>query len=145
MLPMRTQAPLQTNAAMLEPPRGYRPLAWLGLTVNVLVLPVVLLFILQDPHWRAVHIAVGAGGVLPTSVVGIVACVALLRWRLWGQVVAIVALSMSLALSLPYGIVRLVLVASGRPLMAVVAPLLWLINIAILVFWCQPAIRRYLR
>ena len=58
---------------------------------------------------------------------------------------AIVALSMSLALSLPYGIVRLVLVASGRPLIAVVAPLLWLINIAILVFWCRPAIRRYLR
>lgn len=142
---MQTQAPLQTTAAMLEPPRGYRPLAWIGLISNVLVLPAVLLLILRDPTWRATHIAVGAGGVLPTAVVGIVASVALLRWRLWGQVVAIVALSMSLALSLPYGIVRLVLVASGRPLMAVLAPLLWVINIAILVFWCRPAIRRYLR
>ncbi|MFM7353377.1 MAG: segregation/condensation protein A, partial [Microcystis aeruginosa] len=43
------------------------------------------------PNWRAAHIAVGAGAVLPTAVVGIVASVALLRWRPWGQILAIVA------------------------------------------------------
>jgi len=142
---MQTQAPQLTTAAMLDPPRGYRPLAWLGLVVNVLVLPAVLAVILGDPTWRATHIAVGAGAVLPTAVVGIVACVALLRWRHWGQVLAIVALSMSLAVALPYGIVRLVLVEAGRGTLAVVAPLLWIVNTAVLVFWCRPAIRRYLR
>lgn len=142
---MQTQVPLQTSAAMLEPPRGYRPLAWLGLVANILVLPAVLALILRDPHWRATHIAVGAGGVLPTAVVGIVASLALLRWRLWGQILAIVALSMGLALTLPYGIVRLVLVDAGRPWLAVAAPLVWAVNIAVLVFWCRPAIRRYLR
>jgi hypothetical protein len=47
--------------------------------------------------------------------------------------------------ALPYGIVRLVLVEAGRGTLAVVAPLLWMVNTAVLVFWCRPAIRRYLR
>ena len=130
---------------MLHPPRGYRPLAWLGLAYNVLAIPLVLLEILLNPIWRTPNIAVGAGGVLPTAVVGIVASVALLRWRHWGQVLAIVALSMSLAIALPYGIVRLVLLPEQRLLLAVLAPLLWLLNSAALVFWCRPAVRPYPR
>ena len=129
---------------MLEPPRGYLALSWLGLAANVLAIPLSLIAILVEPSWRTAHIAVGAGAVLPTAVVGIVACAALLRWRPWGQIVAIVALSMSLAVSLPYGIVRLALVSEGRPLTAVLAGLLWAANVAVLVFWCRPAIRRYL-
>lgn len=129
---------------MLEPPRGYLTLSWLGLAANVLAIPMGLIAILVEPNWRTAHIAVGAGAVLPTAVVGIVACAALLRWRPWGQIVAIVALSMSLAVSLPYGIVRLALVSEGRPLTAVLAGLLWAANVAVLVFWCRPAIRRYL-
>ena len=130
---------------MLHPPRGYRPLAWLGLVSNVLVLPLVLLEILGNPLWRTTNIAVGAGGVLPTAAVGIVASVALLRWRHWGQVLAIVALSMSLAIALPYGIVRLVLVPEQRLVLALLAPLAWLLNAAALLFWCRPAVRHYLR
>ena len=129
---------------MLEPPRGYLTLSWLGLAANVLAIPLGLIAILVEPSWRTAHIAVGAGAVLPTAVVGIVACAALVRWRPWGQIVAIVALSMSLAVSLPYGIVRLALVSEGRPLTAVLAGLLWAANVAVLVFWCRPAIRRYL-
>ncbi len=132
------------TASMLEPPRGYLALSWLGLAANVLAIPLSLIAILVEPSWRTAHIAVGAGAVLPTAVVGIVACAALLRWRPWGQIVAIVALSMSLAVSLPYGIVRLALVNDGRPLTAVLAGLLWAANVAVLVFWCRPAIRRYL-
>ena len=82
---------------------------------------------------------------LPCAAVGIVASVALLQWRHWGQVVAIVALSISLAISLPYGIVRLVLIPADRPLVAVLSALLWISNVAILVYWCRPAVRRYLR
>lgn len=133
------------SASSLEPPLGYRPLAWLGLISNSLMIPFALAVILADPLWRTAHIAVGAGAVLPCAAVGIIASVALLQWRHWGQVLAIVALSLSLAIALPYGIVRLVLDPSQRPLLGLVAPLLWSVNTAILVFWCRPAVRRYLR
>ena len=129
---------------MLQPPRGYLSLSWLGLVANGLAIPLGVLAILREPTWRAANIAVGAGAVLPTAVVGIVACTALLRWRAWGQIVAIVALSMSLAVSLPYGIVRVVLVSEGRGITALLAALLWSANVAILVYWCRPVIRRYL-
>lgn len=129
---------------MLEPPRGYLTLAWLGLVANILVLPLSLAAVLRDPAWATAHIAIGAGAVLPTAAVGIVASIALLRWRAWGQILAIVALSMSLATALPYGIVRLVLVSEGRAPTAVAAGLLWCACTAALVFWCRPSIRRYL-
>jgi len=133
------------SASSLDPPRGYRPLAWLGLVVNILAVPLALALIVVDPAWRTAHIAVGAGAVLPCAAVGIIAAVALLQWRHWGQVLAIVALSMSLAIALPYGIVRLVLLSEQRLLLALFTPLLWAANTAVLVFWCRPAVRRYLR
>jgi hypothetical protein len=138
-------ARLTTEELSLQPPWGYRPMAWLGLLVSCLAIPLALRIILTDPRWRVANIAVGAGGVLPVSILGIVAFIALLRWLHWGQIVAIVALSLSLAISLPYGIVRLVMVDSGRVLLAVSAPLLWAVNVAALVFWCRPSIRAYLR
>ena len=129
---------------MLNPPRGYQTLAWLGLVANALVLPLGVAAILADRSWLATNIAVGAGAVLPTAVVGVVASIALLRWRRWGQILAIVALAMALAVGLPYGIVRLVLVEQNRTLTAALAVLLWGSCSAALVFWCQPSIRRYL-
>ena len=50
---------------MLQPPRGYLMLAWLGLVSNLLLLPAMLAVSLWYPTWRTVHIAVGAGAVLP--------------------------------------------------------------------------------
>ena len=143
ILSTRSDPPL--SASQLHPPRGYRPLAWLGLATNALVIPLALTWILVDPTWRTAHIAVGAGAVLPCAVVGIIASIALLRWRHWGQVLAIVALAMSLAIALPYGVVRLALIPEQRLLLAWLNPLLWLSNIAVLLFWCRPAVRRYLR
>ena len=133
------------SAGSLEPPRGYRPLAWLGLVANILAIPLALTLIVADPTWRAAHIAVSAGAVLPCAVVGIIASVALLQWRHWGQVLAIVGLSMSLAIALPYGIVRMVLLPDQRGLMALCSGLLWVANTAVLIFWCRPSVRRYLR
>ncbi len=132
------------HCVMLEPPRGYLTLAWLGLVANVLAIPLSLAVILLQPTWRTVNLAVGSAAVLPTAAVGIVACIALLRWRPWGQVLAIVALSMDLAVGLPYGIVRLALVDQDRLLTAVLSALLWSATVAALVFWCRPSIRRYL-
>ena len=144
-MPAKHQRPKLSEAAVLDPPRGYRQLAWLGLVLNSLAIPAVVLLVLNDPTWRTANIAVGAGAVLPTAAVGLVACTALLRWRHWGQVLAIVALSLSLAVAVPYGIVRLVSVEQGRMQLAVLCPLLWAFNAGVLVFWCRPAIRHYLR
>jgi hypothetical protein len=139
-----TKAPPLSPIAMLQPPRGYRTLAWLGLISNSLLLPAMVAVTLWIPTWRTVHIAVGAGAVLPTAALGIVASIALLKWRAWGQILAIVALSMGLAVGLPYGIVRLVLLTEGRGVTAVVSGLLWAATTAALVYWCRPCIRRYL-
>jgi hypothetical protein len=129
---------------MLNPPTGYKTLAWLGLIANILVLPITVLAIVVDRQWQAANIAVGAGGVLPTAVVGIIASVALLQWRRWGQILAIVALAMALTVGLPYGIVRLVLVHQERWLTAVLSAMVWAACTAALLFWSRPAIRRYL-
>ncbi|MCP9890496.1 Hepatitis C virus core protein [Cyanobium sp. Aljojuca 7D2] len=129
---------------MQQPPRGYVTLAWLGLVANALAIPLGLAVILLDPTWRVTNIVVGASAVLPTAVVGLVASIALLKWRAWGQILAIVALAMALAVGLPYGIVRLVLLSEGRLLTAALSALLWAATTAALVYWCRPSIRRYL-
>lgn len=129
---------------MLPHPRGYLALAWCGLVGNALVIPLTVVICVLDPTWRTANIAVAAGGVLPAAVTGLVASWALLRWQAWGQIVAIVALAMDLAIGLPYGIVRLALVGQDRPLTAVVSALLWISSAAALVYWCRPSIRRYL-
>ena len=133
------------QADQLDPPRGYRLLAWIGLVANALLIPAGIVTILRDPIWRIPNIAVGAGAVLPCAVVGLVACIALLRWRHWGVVLAIVALSLNLAIALSYGIVRLVMVAQGRLALALALPLLLAGQAAALVFWCRPGVREYLR
>lgn len=137
-------APPDPWLAMLQPPRGYLTLAWLGLITNALAIPFTLAVILLVPTWRTAHIAIGASAVLPSATVGIVASVALLKWRAWGQIMAIVGLSMSLATALPYGIVRLALLSEGRGVMAVASGALWIATTAALVYWCRPCIRRYL-
>ena len=81
---------------------------------------------------------------LPAAVVGLIASLALIRWRAWGQILAIVALAMDLAVGLPYGIVRMVLLEQDRPITAVLSGLLWVATTAALIYWCQPRIRRYL-
>jgi hypothetical protein len=133
-----------SRLAMLHPPRGYLTLAWLGLVANGLAIPCTLALVLLEDTWRTANIAVGASAVLPSAVVGIVASIALLKWRAWGQILAIVALAMSLATTVPYGIVRLAMLSEGRGLTAVLAGLLWAITTAALVYWCRPCIRRYL-
>jgi hypothetical protein len=139
-----TQAPPLSPIALLQPPRGYRPLAWLGLVSNVLLVPSMVAVTLWQPTWRTVNIAVGAGAVLPAAALGIVASVALLKWRAWGQILAIVALALDLAIGLPYAIVRLALVAEGRGPTAALAALLTAAMTSALVYWCRPCIRRYL-
>jgi hypothetical protein len=129
---MQTLSPTPAALAELQPPRGYRVLAWLGLAANLLALPLGLAAILLSSLWRTANVVVYTSAVLPAVALGVVACVALLKWRVWGQVLAIVALSLAL-------------VGEERLLLAVGAPLAWGLTLAALVFWCRPAIRSYLR
>jgi len=142
---MQTLSPTPAALAGLQPPIGYRVLAWAGLVLNLLVLPAGLTAILLSSHWRTANVVIYTSAVLPSAALGVVACVALLRWRLWGQVLAIVALAIDLAIEMAYGIVRMVLMGEERLLLAVAAPLTWAATLAALVFWCRPAIRSYLR
>jgi hypothetical protein len=142
---MQTLSTSPAALAELQPPRGYGVLAWLGLVANVLVLPLGLAVILFTTPWRTANIVVFTSAVLPSVALGVVACIALLKWRLWGQVLAIVALSLDLAIEMTYGIVRMALVGEERLLLALVTPLVWGLTLAALVFWCRPAIRSYLR
>jgi hypothetical protein len=135
---------LQGQQTMLPHPRGYLTLAWCGLVGNALAIPLTVAFTVLEPTWRTTNIAVGAGAVLPAAVVGLIASLALIRWRAWGQILAIVSLAMDLVVGVPYGIVRMVLLEQNRPLTAVVSGVLWVATTAALVYWCQPSIRRYL-
>jgi len=135
---------LQGQQTMLPHPRGYLTLAWCGLISNALLIPLSVAVTMLDSTWRTANIAVGAGAVLPVAVVGLVASLALIRWRAWGQILAIVALALDLAVGVPYGIVRLVLLEQGRPLTAVLSAMIWIATIVALVYWCRPSIRRYL-
>ena len=135
---------LQGQQTMLPHPRGYLTLAWCGLVGNALVIPLTIALTVLEPTWRTTNIAVGAGAVLPAAVVGLIASLAQIRWRAWGQILAIVALAMDLAVGLPYGIVRMVLLEQDRPITAVLSGLLWVATTAALIYWCQPRIRRYL-
>jgi len=135
---------LQGQQTMLPHPRGYVTLAWCGLAGNALVIPLTVAFTVLEPTWRTTNIAVGAGAVLPSAVVGLIASLALIRWRAWGQILAIVALALDLAVGVPYGIVRMALLEQDRPLTAVLSGLLWIATTAVLIYWCRPSIRRYL-
>ena len=77
---------------------------------------------------------------------GIVASAGLLGERHWGVILAIVSLSMALAGSLPYGIVRLSLLAFGGGEQAialgVASIVLGVLNVLALLYWCRPGHRR---
>ena len=98
----------------------------------------------DDVHASPLHVAPEAHRVAVSGAVGIVAAAGLLAERRWGGIVAIVALSMALASSLPYGIVRFALHAVGADAIAMgwLSMLLALLNLLALLFWCRPQLRR---
>ena len=116
----------------------------LGLVDKGLAISRGVAVIMLDPTWSTANLVVGASAVLRTGVVGMVGSIAMLKWIDWGQILAIVALSMALAVGLPYGIVRMALLSEGRLLTAVLSGLLWAATTAALGVWSRPRIRRYL-
>tara|TARA_Y100001968_G_C19369497_1_gene724344 strand:+ start:813 stop:1205 length:393 start_codon:yes stop_codon:yes gene_type:complete len=124
--------------------RGYWTLTWLGLFANVAVLPIIGLIAFRNPDLTTVNVSLAISLAWPAAIVGIVASAGLLAERKWGIVLAIVALSMVLTGTLPYGIVRLVMKEdlmglSGLSLMVAI------MNLLALIYWCRPIHRKGLR
>lgn len=115
-----------------------RRLAWIGLVLNAAGLPALAKLLSSGGSMAAANWAVGASAILPALVLGVVASAALVKRRRWGRVVAIVALALSLAVSLSYGVVWLALVSVDRPVVAVVVGVLVVAELLALVYWCLP-------
>ena len=124
--------------------RGYWTLTWLGLLANVAVLPFIGLVAFRNPDLQVVNVSLAISLAWPAAIVGIVASSGLLAERKWGVILAIVALSMALTGTLPYGIVRLVIEKDIVGLSGL-SMLIAVLNLIALVYWCRPIHRKNIR
>ena len=126
--------------------RGYWVMAWFGLLANVAALPIIGWVAFTDQALQTANISLAFSLAWPAAIVGIVASAGLLAERRWGVIVAIVALSMALAGSLPYGIVRLVLHATDLVLdpqaLGGFSLVMFVLNLLALLYWCRPVHRQ---
>ena len=123
---------------------GYWPLTWIGLLANVAVLPCIGLVAFNNPDLPLVNFILAISLAWPAAIVGIVASAGLLAERKWGVVMAIVALSMALSGTLPYGVVRLVREGDVFGLSGV-SFLIAILNLLALIYWCRPIHRKGVR
>ena len=122
--------------------RGYWTLTWFGLISNTLAIPfIAYVAFLKSPPLQTANITLAISLAWPAAVTGIVASAGLFAQRGWGVILSIVALSMTLSGTLPYGIIRLIKVndifgISGLTL------LISLLNLLALIYWCRRGHRR---
>ncbi len=124
--------------------RGYWLMTWIGLLANVAALPLIGLIAFAGPPLQTANISLAISLAWPAAIVGIVACAGLLAERKWGVIVAIVALSMALSASLPYGIVRLVLIKDAQAISGLSLSMA-ILNLLALIYWCRPIHRKGVR
>ena len=118
-----------------------RWLAVVGLAANLLGLIAASVVIgLADP-WHTANLVLAISAWIPTAIVGIIACIALISRRGWGMVLALVALGLQLLALVPYGIVRLSLLASERSQGLVAVISLVVADVLLIVYWSR-ALRR---
>ena len=123
---------------------GYWILTWIGLLANVAVLPFIGLVAFNNPDLPLVNFVLAISVAWPAAIVGIVASAGLLAERKWGVVLAIVALSMALSGTLPYGIVRIVREGDIFGLSGL-SFIMATLNLLALIYWCQPSHRKGVR
>ena len=121
--------------------RGYWTLTWLGLISNTLAIPFIAFVVGSGPPLQAANITIAISLAWPAAVTGIVAAAGLFAQRGWGVILSIVALSMTLSGTLPYGIIRLIRLndifgISGLSLFIA------LLNLFALLYWCRRGHRR---
>ena len=123
---------------------GYWALTWIGLLANVAVLPFIGLVAFNNPDLPLVNFVLAISLAWPAAIVGIVASAGLLAERKWGVTLAIIALSMALSGTLPYGIVRLVREGDAFGLSGL-SFLMAILNLLALIYWCRPIHRKGIR
>ncbi len=120
---------------------GYWIFAWLGLIANIVAIPFIAFVVRSGPPLQQANFWVAIFLAWPASIVGIVAVSGLFAERRWGVIMSIVALSMAVSGTLPYGIVRLInqgdfLGLGGLSL------LIAALNLIALIYWCSPRNRK---
>ena len=121
--------------------RGYWTLTWLGLISNTLAIPFIAFVVGSGPPLQTANITLAISLAWPAAVTGIVATAGLFAQRGWGVILSIVALSITLSGTLPYGIIRLIRLKdifgiSGLSLFIA------LLNLLALLYWCRRGHRR---
>ena len=121
--------------------RGYWTLTWFGLFSNTLAIPFIAYVVRSGPPFQTANITLAISLAWPAAITGIVASAGLIAQRGWGVILSIVALSMTLSGTLPYGIIRLIRLndlfgISGLSL------LIACLNLLALLYWCRRGHRR---
>ena len=124
---------------------GYWTLTWLGLISNVIAIPIISYITIFLPPLRVANITLASSLGFPAAIVGIVASSALLAERKWGVTLTLVSLSMVIAGTVPYSIVRLVREKEGIFGIGSFTFLISLLSIVALLYWCNPKHRRTIR
>ncbi len=123
---------------------GYWTLAWIGLISNIIALPIIILITFL-PELRVANITLASSIGGPAAIVGIVSSSALLAERKWGVTLTLVSLSMVIAGTAPYSIVRLATLKEGIFGIGSFTLLLTLFSTLALLYWCNPKHRRSIR
>ena len=124
---------------------GYWALAWLGLISNIVALPTITLITFLMSPYRAANITLASSIGWPAAIVGIISSSALLAERKWGVTLTLVSLSMVIAGTTPYSIVRLIRLKEGIFGVGSFTLLISLLSIMALLYWCNPKHRRSIR
>ena len=130
---------------MRERLSGYWTLAWIGLISNIMALPIITLITIYLPTLKAANITLASSLGMPAAIVGIISSSALLAERKWGVTLTLVSLSMVIAGTAPYSIVRLIRLKEGVFGIGSFTFLIALLSIMALLYWCNPKHRRSIR
>ena len=124
---------------------GYWALSWVGLISNIFALPIIALIISFGPPLKVANITLAISLGWPAAIVGIISSSALLAERKWGVTLTLVSLSMVIAGTTPYSIVRLIRLKEGIFGIGSFTLLIALLSIMALLYWCNPKHRRSIR
>ena len=124
---------------------GYWTMAWLGLISNIIAIPISTLIIIFVPPLKVANYTLAISLGWPAAIIGIVSSSALLAQRKWGVTLTLVSISMVIAGTGPYSIVRLVKLKEGIFGIGSFTLLIALLSVLALLYWCNPKHRRSIR
>ena len=124
---------------------GYWTLTWTGLISNIIAIPIISYITIFLSPLRVANITLASSLGLPAAIVGIVASSALLAERKWGVTLTLVSLSMVIAGTVPYSIVRLIREKEGIFGIGSFTFLIAFLSILALLYWCNPKHKRTIR